>query len=189
MFIDIGHVAQTHVLRDHALRLRTSGGIEDTRTHHIVRNAQQCRKTQDDVRVVRNISIGKHGLHLAIRYQGHAVAIIDHPTRRRSAHGGVEIRFSFALVARRAHRLQAEELHASAESSRNDDPDRKETIALSIDARGGGARRRIRSVADACAIDLGACAEIPTEEMERTPILLRCRTYEGTPAGRTPRAR
>lgn len=133
VFIDVGHVAQTHVLCDHTLRLRTSGGIEDARAHHIVRNAQQCRQTQDNIRVVRNISIGKHGLHLAIRYQRHAIAIIDHSTRRRSAHGSVEIRFSFALVACRTHHLQAEKLHSKrAESSRNDDPDRKETIALSI---------------------------------------------------------
>ena len=133
VFIDVGHVAQTHVLCDHALRLSTGGGIEDTRTHHIVGNAQQSRKTQDDIRVVRNISIGKHGLHLAIRYQRHAIAIIDHPTRRRSTHGGVEIRFSFALVACRTHHLQAEKLHGKrTEGSRNDDPDRKETIALGI---------------------------------------------------------
>ena len=37
-------------------------------THRVVGNTQQGRKTQDDVRVVRNISIGKHGLHLTIRY-------------------------------------------------------------------------------------------------------------------------
>ena len=86
-----GHIAQAHVLTEHAQALGSPARVLDALEQHVHRHPEHRGQAAHHIAVVRHLRISQHGLSGAVHGQGHPVGVVDAPAGRRGLHRGVEV--------------------------------------------------------------------------------------------------